>query len=57
MKSPISRRTLLKASAALGVMQAAMKPGAVMAQETSDLDAKLFPGFRASRIDTNGDSV
>jgi haloacetate dehalogenase len=57
MKTRLSRRSLLGSAMVLGAAQSLGQAQKVFAQETPDLDARLFPGFRVSKIDTEGASI
>ncbi|MDA0689226.1 MAG: alpha/beta hydrolase [Proteobacteria bacterium] len=49
-----TKRSLLKAALGLGVAGALPTAPSLLAQTNSDLDAGLFPGFRASKVQTSG---
>ena len=51
-----AKRQLLKI-AATGIGGAVFRPALLMAQDATDLDARLFPGFRISRMQTSGASI
>jgi len=56
MNTLLSKRHLLKAAASLGAASA-LPLTSFAAQEESALDARLFPGFQVSKIDTSGATI
>ena len=52
-----SRRSFLKAGAGAGLYTALGAAPFLLAQDAADLDARLFPGFRVSRIATPGAEI
>lgn len=52
-----TNRSLLKAALGLDVVGALPTAPSLLAQTNSDLDARLFPGFRASKVQTSGATI
>jgi haloacetate dehalogenase len=52
-----TKRSLLKAALGLGVASSLPAASSLYAQTNSDLDARLFPGFRTSKVQTTGATI
>lgn len=57
MATEFTKRDLLKTAAGLGLAGLMPHANPLLAQDSSDLDARLFPGFRVSRIATEGAEI
>lgn len=54
MNPHFSRRTLLRTAVGAGLAHGMTGMNTLFAQDSGDLDARLFPGFEVSRVDTAG---
>lgn len=56
MNLQLSKRHLLKAAVSLGAASA-LPLSSLAAQDGADMDARLFPGFQVSKVDTDGATI